>query len=236
MNQAVPPRAGVAAPLIILVSIAVGSVLLSMSMLRYPGGTAMDPSTVGHSFWLNFLCDITSGVAVNGRANQAGALLARLALLFFCLALTLFWVILPRSFGSRCGRTESLVIRVLGLLSVVGLLVVPVAGGWLHVVAVFASSLPALVAGVLALLGTVKYSRTVPLVLIAGATVLTSAVDSVLYAGSYMSQPRVVHPALPAFQRLALILMLIWMGTVAARAVRIARSEPGGAAATPPRP
>ena len=203
--------------LVILIAIAVGAGLLGSAMWFYPGGTALDPRASGHSFWFNFMCDLTNRTAVNGQPNHPGASLARAGLMCLCLALALFWLILPRSFGPRCSRRLARAITTPGVVSVAGLLLVPVAQGWLHVTAVFASSVPALVAGILALVATVRYARRPVLVFLASATVVTAAIDSVLYGLSYQVQPRVVTPALPLFQRLALVLMLAWMALVAAR-------------------
>ncbi|MEO5768741.1 MAG: hypothetical protein ABIS92_10355 [Polyangia bacterium] len=211
--------------LVILVAIAVGAGLLGSAMWFYPGGTALDPRASGHSFWFNFMCDLTNRTAVNGQPNHPGASLARAGLMCLCLALGVFWVILPLSFGPRCSRRMARAITTPGLVSVVGLLLVPVAQGWFHVTAVFASSVPALAAGMLALVGTVRYARRPLLVVIASATVATAAIDSVLYGLSYQVQPRVVIPALPLFQRLALVLMLTWMSLVAARTWRQPRHD-----------
>jgi hypothetical protein len=215
--RAAHPRFTAGASLVILVAIVIGAGLLGSAMWFYPGGTALDPRASGHSFWFNFLCDLTNQTAVNGESNHLGASLARAGLSSLCLALGLFWFILPRSFGPGCGPRMGRVITILGAVSVVGLLLVPAARGWIHVAAVFASSVPALVAGILALVGTVRYTRRPVLIFVASATVVTAAIDSVLYGLSYRVQPRVVTPALPLFQRLALVLMLIWMALVAAR-------------------
>lgn len=211
----------------VLTAIALGSCLLILAMARYPGGTALNPVSAGHSFWFNFLCDLTNDVAVNGRPNREGAVFAQMALGAFCVALLVFWITLPASFPS-CPPRLSAGIRVCGVLSVAGLLAVPVAGGLLHVAAVFTSFVPALIAGLLALVGTVRYARSRALVAIASATVSVSVLDSVLYARSYLIHPRVVVPALPLLQRLALLLMLAWMAIVAGRALWFLRTEGRG--------
>jgi len=49
-------------------------VLTGMAMLLYPGGTALNPSTRGYSFFQNSLSDLGSTVAWGGQANSRGAL------------------------------------------------------------------------------------------------------------------------------------------------------------------
>ena len=214
----------VIAAVAILVTTAVGIVLLAVAMRMYPGGTAIDATSVGHSFWTNFLCDLTNDVAVNGGPNHSGGTLARIAMAAFSLALGCFWIILPESF--RHHRALAAAVRAFGGVSVAGLAVVPIATGSTHVQAVFASSVPALVAGILGLVATVRYSSSRALVAVACATVAAAFIDSIFYARSYMVHPRVVSPALPFFQRIALILMLAWMGGVAVGVLRArARSQ-----------
>lgn len=204
---------------IVLGAIALGVALLLMAMARYPGGTSLNRAAPGHSFWFNFLCDLTNDIAVNGRSNQTGAWLARVALGAFCVALTCFWIILPRGIQVP-SRRLSIGITGSGVLSVAGLLIVPVATGIGHVVAVFASFVPALAATILGLIGTIRYSRSRALVMIACASMAVAVLDAILYARSYLVHPRVVSPALPLFQRVALLLMLAWMTVVAMRVLR----------------
>ena len=197
--------------------------LLAMAMRLYPGGTAFDPAAPGHSFWFNFLCDLTNGVAVNGRPNPVGSEYARAAMLALAVALASFWIILPALFHSR--RRLAFATCASGLLSVGGLVAVPVADGFMHVVAVFASSVPALVAGTLGIIGMMRISPRTSNLLpgLALATVAAALADSVLYARSYMVVPRIILPVLPLFQRLALLLMLSWMTAVALHILRSGR-------------
>src|SRR5688500_12205584 len=181
------PRVAAVAGVAILAFLGLGAVLLVTAMTRYPGGTVLDPQSVGHSFWVNFLCDLTSGTAVNGRSNQA-ALLARSGLVSLGLALCGFWLLLPVAFSSRGGRATAAAIRILGLLSILGLMLAPVARGKAHVAAVFASCVPALVAGVLGMIGTVRHAGAPLLSGLATASVMAAAAGSLMYARSYLVQ------------------------------------------------
>jgi hypothetical protein len=212
-------RAAAVGSAAILAATGVGLVLLAVAMRVYPGGSAIDRAAAGHSFWFNFLCDLTADVAGNGRPNHPGATFAWTALLAFSVALGCFWMILPAAFAGL--PSIGTWIRILGGLSVAGLLAVPLTAGGAHVAAVFTSSIPALGAGVLGIVGGLRASR-LGLAAMACATVAASAIDSLLYAWSYLAQPRVPLPALPLFQRIAFLLMIGWMGATAIGTLRAA--------------
>lgn len=200
-----------------LATIAAGLVLLGTAMLLYPGGNAIDPAASGHSFWFNFLCDLTSTTARDGRPNHLGAGFAKAAMLAFAIALACFWSLLPATL--RVGGARATAIRALGALSVAGLVVAPLTAGSTHAVAILGASAPALGAGLLGLVSLVKASRRLAAGM-ACATVAASAIDAVLYARSYLTHPRVVPPALPLFQRIAFLLMLTWMAATAWQVLR----------------
>ena len=204
---------------ILLAAVVLGVGLLAGAMAVYPGGTAMDRAVLGHSFWRNFLCDLLVSQGINGQPNDVGARLARGALGCFGVAMACFWWLLPRALEGRVGRGWLLGVGVPGTISVVGLVSVPLVDGPLHLVAVFASSIPGLVAAAVGFAACVR-ARAWPLAALGAATVTAAAIDSVLYARSYMTEPRVVVPALPAFQRLAMIALVAWMGATAANILR----------------
>jgi hypothetical protein len=207
---------------VVLVGLAAASVLLAVAMSLYPGGTAMDPLRAGHSFWLNFLCDLTSSVAGNGRPNPAGALVGRAALATFAATLAVFWLVLPTSFSTPVGARwrGARVLSGAGLVSSLGLATVPFASGWIHAWAVFAAAIPGIVAGVLALVGTLKFARSRLVVSLLCGAIAAALVDSVLYVRSLSTHPRVVLPALPIGQRLAFLLIVAWIALVAVGRLR----------------
>jgi hypothetical protein len=210
----------------VLLAIASGTLLLAISMRVYPGGTALDARAQGHSFWLNFLCDLTEPLARNGDANPVGSAIARTAMLDLSLALGAFWLVLPVLFPAqpRTGRA----IRLTGTFAVAALVAVPFTSGRAHAVVIFSSALAALAAGALTLVAQVRgagpwYRGGALMVLLALTTL-----DSVFYARSVATSPRVVGPELPIFQRLSCLLALLWMS---AGAVRILKRASAGAGA-----
>jgi hypothetical protein len=219
-----PPERSAASTLgavVVLVALVAGSAQLAGAMAMYPGGSAIDPRQLGHSFWLNFLCDLTESLARNGTPNPVGSLLGRSAITTYAVGFGAFWMILPVSFGVR-GHAWT-VMRVMGVLSAAGLALVPFATGWLHAWSVALTSLPGVCAGILGLVGTIKYARSRFIVGVVCAAIAAAVADSVLYRQSLATHPRVVIPALPIVQRLTLLLILTWGGAVALQVLRLRR-------------
>lgn len=206
---------------IVLAMMVVGLTLLALAMHRYPGGTEIDPHCVGHSFWLNFLCDLTGDRALNGASNAAGRGVARAAMAAFSIGLGAFWLILPAEFPEH--RALAAIVRVAGAVSVLGFLAVPVAEGPLHAVAVFAASVPGVLAAIVGLVATVRYVRDKLLLFAAFGAIAAATVDSILYARRVMDDFRSCPPALPVFQRLTMLFVLVWAGTTALRVLRPSR-------------
>lgn len=55
-------------------SVVVSALLAGIAMVVYPGGTQVDPTTVGYAFTQNFLSDLGTTVAFNGQPNTVGVL------------------------------------------------------------------------------------------------------------------------------------------------------------------
>lgn len=200
----------------VLLATAGGVVLFALAMHLYPGGTAMDPGRAGHSFWLNFLCDLMSGVAQNGVPNVAGSLAARAALLAMGLALGIHFLAMPALLDGP--RALARAIRVVGALCAAGLIMVPFAHGPAHAPTIFASAGAGLVAGILTLIAEARgpASERARRRLL-GAAVALVAADSLFYAQTFSTHPRVVLPQVPIFQRLACLLVVLWMAVSAAQ-------------------
>ena len=203
---------------VVLAMMVTGVASLAIAMHRYPGGTELDHDCVGHSFWFNFLCDLTGDRALNGASNAAGRGFARAAMAAFSVGMGAFWLILPAEFPGH--RALAFGVRVAGAISVLGFLSVPVADGPLHAVAVFAAAVPGVLAAGLGVVATVRYVRYKPLLGAALGSITSATLDSILYAQRVMSDYRSCPPALPIFQRLTLLFVLAWAATTALRALQ----------------
>jgi hypothetical protein len=195
-------------------------------MHLYPGGSAIDSAAVGHSFWLNFLCDLTDTVARNGQPNRGGAALALAALMTFVGAIAAFWLILPALLPGRRPVLAGC-IRIAGTVSAVGLAAVPFSSGPLHATALIAAAIPGFAAAVLALAGIARYARAPAVLALAILTFAAAAADLVLYLQSVGTHPRVIPAALPVVQRLGFLLLLAWMAVVSIRVLRDAEATKG---------
>src|SRR5215813_11820629 len=122
----------------LLALLGVGAVASTVAAAMYPGGTWTDPTTVGHSFWGNFLCDISRDPALDGRPHP-GAPWGRVAEWSLIGALCLFFWISP-ALVSPVRRGWS--IRVLGVVAMLGLALVPVTYGVPHALALVAGAGP----------------------------------------------------------------------------------------------
>lgn len=79
-------------------------ILYILAALNYPGGTWIDPTAPGFSFWHNYLCDLLDYRALNGDINTA-RIYARAALGVLCISLIYLWAYLPYLFPKRSWNT-----------------------------------------------------------------------------------------------------------------------------------
>jgi hypothetical protein len=83
-------------------------VLTAAAMLFYPGGTRVDPTTSGYSFFVNFFSDLGLTHTTAGQPNTVSAILFVTALTLAGGGLVLFFLAYPRFFsGSRSGKVLS---------------------------------------------------------------------------------------------------------------------------------
>lgn|GEM_PF-275195 len=192
----------------LLACVSAAVVLLGAAMAAYPGGTWLDPRAPGHDFWLNFFCDLTQPVALNGAPNRLGAALGLSGMLALVVALGPFWWLVSRlSFSARLGAAA----RAAGLISTVGLVAVALTPslsfGLLHAAAVLTASVPGLCAAALAVAGL----RDAPaLRWIGGGSLLVAVADAALYARQVL-EPGPTPAALPVLQKVAALGLLAWM-------------------------
>jgi hypothetical protein len=211
--------------LAVLTAAAIGILQIAIAMGTYPGGTDFDRSSRHHSFWFNFLCDLTRQTALNGAPNGVGAALARSGIATFAAALALFWMVLPALFRRRSAL--AIPIRVAGTLSALAIVVVPTASGTAHSIAIFTFAGAGLVAAALGLFGAIRYSRSPAVLIAAGAAIGAAVFESGLYARALMPHPaRTVALLVPVFQRIAFLTIGAWVVAASIRILRITGQGP----------
>jgi hypothetical protein len=192
---------------IVSLALLVGGALAAIvAAARYPGGTWMDRTTEGHSFWANFLCDIARDPALDGRPHPA-AVWGRTAEWALVVALGLFFWIAPALVEPSRRRWT---IRLLGAVATLGLLLVPVTSKVPHAIALVAGAGPGFAATLLVLRGL----RHRPVLARLGLLALgLSALELVLFLAFHERFGATRVPlAVPAVQRLALLAAVAWMG------------------------
>ena len=226
------PRAGRvrwirAAGAALLGLLVVGGVASAIAAAEYPGGTWMDSSTVGHSFWGNFLCDIARTPALDGRPHP-GAPWGRVAEWALVLALGLFFVLAPALVDPPSIRKS---IRVLGLVAAISLALVPVTSGGPHAMVLLLGAGPGFI-GTLRLLS--GFRRRPVLHLLGRVSLVLAVLELGLFLGfSERFGVRRVPLAVPLVQRLALLAAVAWMAGCALTAL-LAPQEVEVAGASPP--
>jgi hypothetical protein len=201
-------------------TIAVSTTLLVGAMLVYPGGTQWEHAREGHDFWRNYLCDLARTVALNGRPNPVGSALARSAMVVLAAGLASFFWLLPRLFASR--RRVSFGVRTLGCFAACGGCTVALLPAdqvsEAHGIAIVVAGVAGLAAASLAVTGLLREERAPPIAAAAGvcALLLASVAFALFVRQFVVAGPGPVAGA--AFERLALLSLVAWMGVVAWRA------------------
>jgi hypothetical protein len=211
------------------VAVAAFAGLILLAMHAYPGGTTWDPTTRGSDFWLNYLCDLERGVALDGEPNPVGATLARVAVVLLALGfVAMFWT-LPRLLPGQRGLGNW--VRWLGFAGALGSISVGALPndrfGDVHIFAILSGAVPSLAAASLAVLGLARgHASLRGPALVGAAMVIVSVVD----LGAYLVQELAQRPAMvegAILERCALLLVLVWMILIArALATRAGRAAP----------
>jgi hypothetical protein len=210
---------------------ALGVGLLGGAMRLYPGGTWQNPAAIGHSFWRNFLCDLTQPVAIGGAPNQLGAALGTAGEIGLFAAAALAFVVAAHAMpdGARKG---SLGAR-LGTLGSCLACAVPVlpSRAWpaLHSVAIVVAGIPGLTGLVLTTCALVRAPR-------AGSAVraLTAAFAAAAlvhgawwaFVVAFGAPHAFATAALPAVQKGTGVVFLAWLGSLARFALTSTSADP----------
>jgi len=218
-----------------LVAIAGGGALIFVASFviaaaLYPGGTWVQRTSSGHSFFGNYLCDLMQTRALNGRAAGVGAWVARSGALAMFAAVASFFIQVAR-LEARPSLRSRLVLGA-GLSScALGAAVPMVTSDQLraaHVALVVAAFVPALVATIAAAQICLRSPATGRWIKAAALLTLSAgAIDGILYAFAYgahgleMPLPRglrrAINDLLPLLQRIATLGLLAWVIAVSWR-------------------
>ncbi len=208
-------------------------ITLVVAASLYPGGTWADRSTVGHSFFGNYLCDLMQHRALNGEPAELGSLLARIGSVAMFAALASFFLQVARLEETRSLRGR-ITVRA-GLFAALVSCSVPLLTSdrfrTAHVIAVVASFLPAFVATVAGFGICLRSPRSTRLIKGAAlVAVIAGGIDGFLYAFAYgafaidLRPPgdvrRLINDLLPLLQRIATLGLLAWVLAMTLRTAR----------------
>ena len=86
-----------------LLGFVVAIVFCSLAMIFYAGGTQMDPSAPGYSFWFNTISDSGRLIAHNGKPNLVSFVFLSIAWIVLGITWIPFFIVFPRLFeeGTR---------------------------------------------------------------------------------------------------------------------------------------
>jgi hypothetical protein len=214
------------APSVLAFTVLAFIAIFSLAAAAYPGGTHFDHASVGHDFWLNTMCDVTRGVALDGRPNGLGRTLASIAMIVLAAGLGVTFALLPRLFRAR--RRTALAVRALGTVSALGAVAVVLLpsdrfGSPLHGVAIVCAGIPGLAASLLALVAVLRERTSARAVIVLGGlALLVAAVDFALYVSELVTGGA-SQVAVSVLERVATALLLAWMLAIAREATRIGR-------------
>lgn len=89
-------------------------VLYFVATLFYPGGSQVDPDSIGFSWTDNYWCNLLNDYAINGQPNPAKPI-AIAGMCVLCLTLSFFWLLFPNHVNIR--KPIGLLIQISGILA-----------------------------------------------------------------------------------------------------------------------
>jgi len=204
--------------LVVLWGLCAFLVLASLGALAYPGGTYCEPEAEAYRFWGNFFCDVSGDFTRRREQNVAGALFTRAAFASFAVALgPCFWLV-----GGMGSRRLGRAVRSFGATAAAATAVLAwlpsVSSAELHTVVALVAAIPGLLAMTL---GTVALfpARRFGLAWLGVATLGAGALNTAGYVWAVRHLVACL-PWLPAVQKVAAMMLVLWMTGVALASLR----------------
>ena len=182
----------------ILLGISIGTVLLLLSTLYYPGGTYLDAQAEGYNWANNYISNLLRPLAVNGEANSARPF-AIFGVLFLTASFGWFFV----RFSAKLKiKSASLVIKYLGILATLFgfITVVPP----MHDLMVTLSSILTLLIFFYITVMVLKSKLT-------WLKVMSVLFLATFYFGAYMYFSRFQLAYMPIVQKIIFLMKIIWV-------------------------
>jgi len=77
--------------------------LTTIAMFFYPGGTFMEPSTIGYSIWKNLFSDLGRYIAHSGESNLISFFMYNISLFLMGVLYVLYFIVFPSLFSKEHG-------------------------------------------------------------------------------------------------------------------------------------
>lgn len=187
--------------LIPLVGCSLFVLLYIIAACLYPGGSNTDKTARGFDVLHNYWCDLLGPVAKNGEHNP-GWRVAMWAMSVLCVALAVFWWIVPRLFERS--RWYKILIAYPGIISMA---IAPFLFTQYHDLIINLASIPGIIA--LATTFTALYRHRSYKLFVFGLACLflIGANNYVYYTGQWLY-------VLPVLQKITFLLVMTWMGII----------------------
>ncbi len=167
----------------------------------YPGGSNTDKTAPGFQVLHNYWCDLLGPVAKNGEHNP-GWLVAMWAMGVLCIALAVFWWIVPRLF-ERSRRFKILI----SYAGIVSMAIAPFLFSQYHDLIINLASIPGIIALATTFAALYKHRWYKLFGFGIFCLLLIGANNYVYYTGQWLY-------ALPLLQKFTFLLVMIWMGII----------------------